>query len=157
MAFVGLPILVKPTSSWVHCASLAMACARLSDSILPTKMLDASRVAAKDRLFTALQPPTQFRSFVASGLAPATAFLLRLSLTTCCSKLEFVALDFASLCLVFWMPSSQGSVNVRRTHQGHDLNVHELMYGVTRSRRSLSTSVLSHEKRSGRQKKFILV
>ena len=91
--------------------------------------------------------------FVVSGLVPANVSLLRLSLMPCCSKLEFVALDFASLCRVFWMPSSQGSVNLRKTHQGHGLNVHELMYGVTRSGRSSSTSALSHEKRSGRQKK----
>ena len=45
-------------------------------------------------------------AFSLSGLAPANAFLSQLSLTTCCSKLEFVVIDSASSCAVFYTLSS---------------------------------------------------
>ena len=71
---------------------LSTACARLSGSILPTRTLDASwDVVAHFSLF---------------GLAPANVSLLGPYLMTCFSKLEFVVIDFASSCLISWIPSS---------------------------------------------------
>ena len=65
------------------------------------------------------QCPTCCAPLLPSGLTPANVSLLRLSSTSCCSKLPFVVTGSAFSCLVYLLRRSS---KLQRTHQGHGLN-----------------------------------